>query len=104
LLQDIYHKENLRLTVEQWIDQSVITQCLSKQLSCIENDLDLLEYYYYSKKLIEILFFFLLFSADWNRHSYDGIFKNRNVYATNADDQYKVGYFSENDVFDPEQK
>ncbi len=58
LLQDIYHKENLRLTVEQWIDQSVITQCLSQQLFCIENDLDLLEYYYYSKKLIEILFFF----------------------------------------------
>ncbi|UJR15102.1 hypothetical protein I4U23_002069 [Adineta vaga] len=48
LLQDIYHKENLRLTVEQWIDQSVITQCLSQQISYVENNMDLLEQYYSS--------------------------------------------------------
>ncbi|CAF5051522.1 unnamed protein product, partial [Rotaria sp. Silwood1] len=47
LLQDIYHKENIRLSVEQWIDQSVISQCLSQQLSCAEHDNDLLEQYYY---------------------------------------------------------
>ena len=54
LLQDIYHKENIRLSVEQWIDQSVISQCLSQQLSCADNDNDLLPQYYNSK-------FFLLF-------------------------------------------
>ncbi|CAF1400352.1 unnamed protein product, partial [Adineta steineri] len=46
LLQDIYHKENIRLSVEQWIDQSVISQCLSQQLSCADNDNDLLQQYY----------------------------------------------------------
>ncbi|UJR31584.1 hypothetical protein I4U23_019071 [Adineta vaga] len=49
LLQDIYSKENIRLSVEQWIDQSVISQCLSQQLSCAINDNDLLPNYYYSK-------------------------------------------------------
>ncbi|CAF0989304.1 unnamed protein product [Rotaria sordida] len=49
LLQDIYHKENLLISIEQWIDQSLITQCLSQQLSYIENDIDILEQYYYSK-------------------------------------------------------
>jgi hypothetical protein len=53
LLQDIYHKDNLRLTVEQWIDQSVITQCLFQQLTSVESDVDLLEYYYDSKNFIE---------------------------------------------------
>jgi len=53
LLQDIYHKDNLRLTVEQWIDQSVIGQCLFQQLSCIENNIDLLDRYYNSKNFIE---------------------------------------------------
>ncbi len=80
LLQDVYHKENLRTSVEQWIDQAVITQCLSQQLSYIENDIDLLEHYYYSKNLSQISLFSLLFSADWNRHSYDGIFRNINIY------------------------
>ncbi|CAF5047964.1 unnamed protein product, partial [Rotaria sp. Silwood1] len=47
LLQDIYHKENLLISVEQWIDQSLITQCLFQQLSYIENDIDILEQYYY---------------------------------------------------------
>ncbi|CAF0939960.1 unnamed protein product [Rotaria sordida] len=47
LLQDIYHKENIRQSVEQWIDQSVISQCLSQQLSCAEHDNDLFEQYYY---------------------------------------------------------
>jgi len=73
LLQDVYHKDNLRLTVEQWIDQSIITQCLSQQLSYIENDMDLLEYSYNSKNFIQKkndFFFLLLFSADKNRHSF----------------------------------
>jgi hypothetical protein len=72
LLQDVYHKDNLRLTVEQWIDQSIITQCLSQQLSYIENDMDLLEYSYNSKNFIQkkMIFFLLLFSADKNRHSF----------------------------------
>ncbi|CAF1127809.1 unnamed protein product [Adineta steineri] len=61
LLQDIFHKENLRLTVEQWIDQSVITQCLSQQLSCIENDMDLLEQYYYSHAFIRVLPYYQAF-------------------------------------------
>ena len=66
LLQDIYHKENLRLTVEQWIEQSVITQCLSQQMSCIENDMEMLDQYYYSKNRIGDwdIFFFLLFCAE----------------------------------------
>ncbi len=72
MLQDVYHKDNLRLTVEQWIDQSIITQCLSQQLSYIENDMDLLEYSYNSKNFIQkkMIFFLLLFSADKNRHSF----------------------------------
>jgi hypothetical protein len=72
LLQDVYHKDNLRLTVEQWIDQSIITQCLSQQLSYIENDMDLLEYSYNSKNFIQkkMIFFLLLFSADKNSHSF----------------------------------
>ncbi len=80
MLQDVYHKDNLRLTVEQWIDQSVIAQCLSQQLSCIENNIDLLDRYYNSKNFIEkknFLFFLLLllFSAEWwNRHSYEDVF------------------------------
>ncbi|CAF3721177.1 unnamed protein product [Rotaria sordida] len=49
LLQDIYHKENIRQSVEQWIDQSVISQCLSQQLSCAEHDNELFEQYYYRK-------------------------------------------------------
>ncbi|CAF1369088.1 unnamed protein product [Adineta ricciae] len=65
LLQDIYHKENLRLTVEQWIEQSVITQCLSQQMSCIEKDMKMLDQYYYSKNRIDDWdIFFLLFSAE----------------------------------------
>ena len=93
LLQDIYHKENIRTSVEQWIDQSMITQCLSRQLFCIENDIDLLENYYYSKKFLFKIFLFLLFSADWNRHFYDDISRNVNTYTTNVDGQYKVAYF-----------
>jgi hypothetical protein len=59
LLQDVYHKENIRLSVEQWIDQSVISQCLSQQLSSANNDNDLLQQYYSSK----IFVLFYLFSA-----------------------------------------
>ena len=51
LLQEIYHKENLHFSVEQWIEQSVIKQCLSEQLSAIEKDEDLLEEYYSRKYL-----------------------------------------------------
>ncbi|CAF1321605.1 unnamed protein product [Adineta steineri] len=54
LLQDIYHKENIRLSVEQWIDQSVISQCLSQQLSCADNDNDLLQQYYDSHAFMRI--------------------------------------------------
>ena len=73
LLQDIYHKENIRLSVEQWIDQSVISQCLFQQLRCATNDNDLLPHYYYSKCSILTsgmsIFFYLnyLFSAVRNK-------------------------------------
>jgi hypothetical protein len=63
LLQDVYHKENILTSVEQWIDQSIITQCLSHQLSFTENDSDLLQQYYYSKKL-NLFVFSLFISAD----------------------------------------
>ncbi|CAF4994506.1 unnamed protein product, partial [Rotaria sp. Silwood1] len=61
LLQDIYHKENLLISVEQWIDQSLITQCLFQQLSYIENDIDILEQYYYSYAFIRIPSFYHAF-------------------------------------------
>ncbi|CAF2050805.1 unnamed protein product [Rotaria magnacalcarata] len=61
LLQDIYHKENIRQSVEQWIDQSVISQCLSQQLSCAEHDHDLLEQYYYPHAFTRILPFYQAF-------------------------------------------
>ncbi|CAM4799964.1 unnamed protein product [Rotaria magnacalcarata] len=57
LLQDVYHKENLRISIEQWIDQSLLTECLSQQLSFIENDIDILEQYYYNIAMtVDILF------------------------------------------------
>ncbi|CAF1364977.1 unnamed protein product [Rotaria magnacalcarata] len=55
LLQDVYHKENLRISIEQWIDQSLLTECLSQQLSFIENDIDILEQYYYSNAFLRSL-------------------------------------------------
>jgi hypothetical protein len=58
LLQDIYHKENIRISVEQWIDQSVINQCLSDQLSSSEKDEDLLPQYYHGKSILMSCFFF----------------------------------------------
>ncbi|CAF3310554.1 unnamed protein product, partial [Rotaria sp. Silwood2] len=61
LLQDVYHKENLLTSVEQWIDQSLITECLSQQLSFIENDIDILEQYYYSHAFIRIPSFYHAF-------------------------------------------
>ncbi|CAF1028864.1 unnamed protein product [Rotaria sordida] len=61
LLQDIYHKENLLISIEQWIDQSLITQCLSQQLSYIENDIDILEQYYYSHAFLRIPSFYHAF-------------------------------------------
>ncbi|CAF0774810.1 unnamed protein product [Adineta ricciae] len=61
LLQDIYHKENIRLSVEQWIDQSVISQCLSQQLCCATNDNDLLPHYYYSHAFMRISAFYQAF-------------------------------------------
>ncbi|CAF0754278.1 unnamed protein product [Didymodactylos carnosus] len=46
LLQDVYNKDNIRLSVETWIDQSVISQCLSIQLSNLEHHPDLIQQYY----------------------------------------------------------
>jgi len=37
------------LSVEQWIDQSVLSQCLSQQILCFTNNNDLLEQYYTRK-------------------------------------------------------
>lgn len=51
LLQEIYHKENIRFSVEQWIDQSVISQCLSEQIRCANVDPDLLCQYYHCKQI-----------------------------------------------------
>jgi hypothetical protein len=61
LLQEIYHKENIRLSVEQWIDQSVISQCLSPQLSCADNDQDLLQQYYSTHAFMRIQPFYHAF-------------------------------------------
>ncbi|CAF4637875.1 unnamed protein product [Rotaria socialis] len=55
LLQDVYHKENLRISIEQWVDQSLLTECLSQQLSFIENDIDILEQYYYCNAFLRSL-------------------------------------------------
>ena len=55
LLQDVFHLENIRVSVEQWIEQSVISQCLSQQISCAERDQDLLQQYYHCK-IFEIIY------------------------------------------------
>ncbi len=59
LLQDVYHKEDIHLSVEQWIDQSVISQCLSQQLSCADYNQDLLQQYYHCKNCFLFWLFIL---------------------------------------------
>ena len=61
LLQDVYHQEDHQLSVEQWIDQSMISECLFQQLSNIEQNIEMLELYYDSKNLFLIFFFFFIF-------------------------------------------
>lgn len=61
LLQDIYQDDNFHLTIQQWIDQSVITQCLAEQISSLENNDDLLENYYHSHAFIRLKPFYQAF-------------------------------------------
>ena len=49
LFQEIYHADDLPLTIAQWIDQSILNQCLAEQLINMTNQIDLLEQYYQSK-------------------------------------------------------
>lgn len=48
-LRDIYHPDDLPFTLEQWIEQSIVNQCLAEQLLNLTNQFDLLEEYYQSK-------------------------------------------------------
>lgn len=61
LLQEIYYRENIRLSVEQWIDQSLIKQCLSNQLTEIEHDHDLLENYYHQSAFLRLTAYYQAF-------------------------------------------
>lgn len=63
MLQEIYHEENIHFSVEQWIDQSVLSQCLSEQILCANDDPDLLPQYYHCKKNTFACCFFLVFLA-----------------------------------------
>jgi len=49
LLQDIYQEGHFYSTIQQWIDQSVLTQCLAEQILSLETNDDLLDNYYHSK-------------------------------------------------------
>lgn len=49
LFREIYHANDLPLTIEQWIDQSIFNQYLAEQLINMTNQIDLLEQYYQSK-------------------------------------------------------